>query len=490
MKVNSEKIKKLIKNNKKKIILFFFISSIIFLGIYNSYKPLPKGISMNGKIYNISETDIKFLYDLTYNNSNGEIVYNQTIFDNIIKSIDSAKKYILIDMFLWGEGKKEPYRNVSKEITQHLIQKKKEIPKIEIIVISDDYNTNYNSFKLSYFEDLKNNNISVIFTNGNRLRDSNLIYSPIWRTFFQILGEPKKGWIKTPFYPKKTSIRSFLKLLNFKANHRKIMIADNGNKMYSFIISANPDASSSRHSNVGVIIKENIYKDIYESEQAVLKMSNAEIPKWNFDFVQENNATKKPVQVQLLTENKIKQQIINEITNTKKGEKIKIAMFYLSDRDFIKSLLDASKRGVDIEIILDPSKDAFGMSKHGIPNRPVIEELLKKSDNKIKIKYYNVHKEQFHTKLIIIIKKDKVIIVLGSANYTRRNLEDLNLESDVKIIAPKNSQIVKEVLDYFEMIYTNKDNNHYTIETNSYPKSSLLRKLQYRFQEFTGSGTF
>ena len=61
-------------------------------------------------------------------------------------------------------------------------------------------------------------------------------------------------------------------------------------------------------------------------------------------------------------------------------------MFYLSNRDIVKSLLDASQRGVDVKLILDPNKDAFGMEKDGVPNRPVAHELVKKSKGKIQIR--------------------------------------------------------------------------------------------------------
>ena len=90
----------------------------------------------------------------------------------------------------------------------------------------------------------------------------------------------------------------------------------------------------------------------------------------------------------------------------------------------------------------------------------------------------------------IISKNGKVIIFLGSANLTGRNIDNLNLESDVKITMPDDVELGFEILDYFEMLWTNKNGNKYSVDSDYFGKSSCFRKIQYRFQEFTGAGTF
>lgn len=46
---------------------------LIGIGIYHSYKPLPKGISYEGKVHYIADDDIKFLSDLTYETFDGKM---------------------------------------------------------------------------------------------------------------------------------------------------------------------------------------------------------------------------------------------------------------------------------------------------------------------------------------------------------------------------------------------------------------------------------
>ena len=101
--------------------------------------------------------------------------------------------------------------------------------------------------------------------------------------------------------------------------------------------------------------------------------------------------------------------------------------YIAANQDIIKSLIKASKREVKIKIILDSNRDAFGYEKGGIPNREVASELIKKSNNKIKIRWYNTHGEQFHSKLSFIKNQNNQSkIILGSANLTKRNIDNYN----------------------------------------------------------------
>ena len=76
----------------------------------------------------------------------------------------------------------------------------------------------------------------------------------------------------------------------------------------------------------------------------------------------------------------------------------------------------------------------------------------------------------------------------GSANLTRRNLADYNLETDLKIMATNDSKIVKDVENYFTKIWSNED-ALYTVDFEEYRETSGWKKFLYLFQEFTGLST-
>jgi phosphatidylserine/phosphatidylglycerophosphate/cardiolipin synthase-like enzyme len=483
-----KKLKKIFKRKTIFYILGIIVLLIIIIGSWNLYKPLPEGMSLEGKIYQIDENSIEFLYDLTYLDESGKRISEQEIFDRVFEMIDQAQEFILIDMFLWGSSENS-YRNLSDELTQHLLNKKQETPSITINLITDEFNTIYGAYNQPQLTKLQNAGINVIYTDMKKMRDSNILYSSVWRTFFSWMGVASEcNSIFLKFSDKEICARSGLKFLNFKANHRKLIVADSENKMLSLITSANPHDGSSAHSNVAVYIEEKIWEDIYYSEKSIANFSG-EFKEFSFGNIYETKSS--DISVQFLTEGKIKKNLIQEIGKTFEGDSIEIMVFYISDRDIVESLILASKRGVEIKLILDPNKDAFGMEKDGVPNRPVANELIKKSSGKIQVKWYNTNGEQFHTKLAVIRKKTgETIIITGSANFTKRNINDLNIEANVKVVAKKDSIFIQEIYNYFDKIWNNLEGINYTLEYESYGDDSFLKNLRYRFQEASGASTF
>ena len=475
---------------KQKIIQIIFIIFIVWISVafYQTHKSLPDGISYEGEIHQIQESDIDFLYDLTYINNNGSKIIEQEIFQNIFNAIDNAEQFIIIDMFLFNANNpgNKNLIPLTETLTRKLIEKKKQNSDIQIFFITDEINNFYGSYTLKEIQEMKDNNIQVVITDPTKLRDSNPWYSSIWRTYFQWFGTSGSGFITHPLgnTDNKVTLRSFLRLFNTKANHRKILVADSENTTISIVASANPHDGSSLHSNTAFLIKGPIASDLIKSEQAVAQFSGGTIPNLEVPKTQEGGE----LTAQLLTEGKIEESILKDLSSMQKGEEINLAMFYLSNRDIVESLIQADQRGVQIKIILDPNKDAFAREKSGVPNRQVALELLEKSEN-IELRWYNTQGEQFHTKILILKKKDITIIYTGSPNYTRRNLSDLNLESLIKVTSPKTASLSLELDSYFNRLWINED-GIYTLDFEAFKDTSKIRILQYRFQEWSGFSTF
>ena len=185
----------------------------------------------------------------------------------------------------------------------------------------------------------------------------------------QSLGNnTETGWLPNPFGDQKITLRSYLALANFKANHRKTIVVDTLNGWKTLISSANPHDASSSHSNVAMIIHGKIASEVLATEATVAKMSQGDVPAL---IIGENQASSDAPQVQLLTEEQIYDHVLQAINATVSGEQLDLMMFYLSERHIVKALIAAKQRGVQVNVLLDPNKDAFGMQKNGIPNRQV-----------------------------------------------------------------------------------------------------------------------
>ena len=85
---------------------------------------------------------------------------------------------------------------------------------------------------------------------------------------------------------------------------------------------------------------------------------------------------------------------------------------------------------------------------------------------------------------------NEVALLLGSANYTRRNLANFNLETDVLLLASPEDPCLRDAADTFEDIWHNHDGRIYTVDYLEYEERSFLRHALYWFMEATGISTF
>lgn len=465
--------------------IFSILLGVSFL--YSVIIPQPQGTSIASPIYNVAEDDVEFLYDLTFDKE-GSRVMDQNIFEKAYSIIDSAQQFIVMDMFLFNDeyDRKDSYPDVSNALVQKLIEKKKSSPQMEMLVITDEINTFYGSYKSDMMEKLKAEGIDVVFTKIEKMKDSNPAYSGLWRLFLNWDIERGRGWIANPFSKDspKVTISSYLRLLNFKANHRKVLATENE----ALISSANPHDASGRHSNIAFAVKGAVINDILEGENVIASWSGIDKGIECGKEKSLNGSTGESIRIQYITEEKIGSQVTDAVAKTVDGDQMNIAMFYLSDRKLIDEIVKASNRGVSVNLILDANKDAFGREKNGIPNRLVASEIFEKTNGKANIKWYKTRGEQFHSKLISVKSKGNHIIFGGSANMTRRNIRGYNLEADIKIISPDGSRISTQIDDYFKILYDGEEEK--LLEYEEYAQNNLLKKLVYRFQEWSGISTF
>jgi hypothetical protein len=144
-----------------------------------------------------------------------------------------------------------------------------------------------------------------------------------------------------------------------------------------------------------------------------------------------------------------------------------------------------------VKLVLDLNKDAFGYRKNGIPNRLVAHELRQKTRDAIEVCWYATHGEQFHYKMIVRVSVDgRQVVILGSANLTRRNVDNFNLETDLYVSGSRSLPIMVEIADYIDRIWHNRNGHCHTVDYELYAEKSLWKTWQYRLRESLGLGTF
>jgi len=485
--------------------LFFygFLALWFTVALWNLFKPLPNGVSVRGAIVDTPLSQLRFLSDVTGADVFGAPVVRQQIFDAVLAMIGEAREYLVLDFFLFNGQRgaaidARPHRELSAELRDALLARKRAQPDMHILVIADPINDVYGGLPSRVFADLRGAGIDVVTPDLDALRDSNPIYSAFWRLTMSWWSGDGSGdaFLPNPLDagPDQVSFGAWARLLNFKADHRKVIIGDDGKGgMAGIITSANPHDASSRHSNVGLKLAGAALAPLLDSELA-LAADAGWSRSWQPPEVPVSAAASPDTtaRVQVLTEGEISAALVRNFSGARVGDSIDIAMFYLSDRSVIQAVLSAAKRGVAVRVILDPNKDAFGRTKNGIPNRSVATELAAASDGAIKVRWFRTHGEQFHSKLVAMRTATEFWFTLGSANLTRRNLDNFNLEANVAASVPLNAEIATQISAWFDSLWTNRGppELEYTAEFGTYADPSQGTYWLYRLTEATGLSTF
>lgn len=535
------------KNSMKK----YLVAGIMaFTVSCSTIKNPPLGINYESPIRKTENAE--FHYDLTYLDKDGNIQYDRNLWNATLKVVDNAKDYLVIEMFLFNDlynKDKEHFPEFAKEYTERLVKKQKENPNLKVYILADENNNFYGAFEHPFITSMKNAGINVIIVDIFKLKDTFPWYSPIWRTFIKPMGNPQnKGWI-TNFYgdmwPKLT-IRNLLRALNVKADHKKVFL----NEKEVVVSSANIHDPSYFHENIAIYTDGPIVKDVLHDLQLVAKFSDSEInvdgsnketkSKIEMDIADKTKIRKdtmnigdledknnkiakldenigdfqrneqdekeslsfnsgkneitdtegKTYKIQYLSEGAIGKHLDADIDSLKSGDELLMGMYFLADRGVIDRLIKAANRGVKIRIIFDRSRDAFGMSTNGLPNKPVSKKLKRKTKGKIEIKWYFTNNEQYHTKITLMKKTDgSVIINAGSANLIKKNIRGYIMDSNFRILTTQDSKISKDVYTYFDRLWENKD-GLFTINFDDEPTTSGFSDFMYKILDTTQLGSF
>lgn len=465
------------------------------VAITDRCKALPAGLGYDGPPIAISGDQIRFLADLTYRDAADEPVHQQRVFDAMLAIIDHAEQRLVLDLFLFN-----PYlgaggtalRPLSAELTAALMAARRRRPQLAVTLITDPLNDVYGGAPSTQLAVLTAAGVAVIRTDLDRLHDSNPAWSAPWRLVLGWWGnDDSGGWLPHPLAADglPVTLRSWLTLLNFKANHRKVVVADDDAGSWRVLVtSLNPHDGSSAHSNGALEVRDaRLARQVLAAENAVAAFSggSAEGVGPGDTGVTDPGADHT---VRYLTENAIRDALVAALDSAGPGDDIEVAVFYLSHAAVLDALVAAADRGARVRVVLDPNRDAFGHAKSGIPNRQSARRLMA-AHGPIAVRWYQTHGEQFHPKLLLVRSSDRCRLLLGSANFTRRNLDAYNLEADLEVTMPRGAPLDHEVAAWFERIWSNYDGS-YTVSYDAYRDDSRLRRLIAWWQERTGMGTF
>ena len=433
---------------------------------WQAAKPLPEGVHVASPICRQGAGAVAFIADITAADAFGRAVVSQGIFDAVLEVVHGARHFIVLDYSAIGADAAAagPQRRIAAELTDALLERRRTQPDLAVLFITDPANERYGAARSPELQLLRAAGVEVVLTGLDRLRDSNLAYSSLWRLTLR--------WWDPPSGPFGVETRR----LNFKADDRRLVIADDGRGGLTAVIgSATPLDSESGWSNVAARLTGGALESLLESELAIARFSGwagsserflargAQSPRpadcaasAGAPLAAPAEVTESDARVQLLTEGAIREGLLARVDATGRGDAIDVAMFHLAERGVIESLLAAARRAVSVRVILDPDAAAPTGTAAAIPNQPVASELVARSGGAIRLRWYRTHGERFHDSLVMIYGPQQLWLTLGSAQLTRRSLADYNLEANVVLEVTRSSALAQQALQYFDTLWVNR----------------------------------
>ena len=178
---------------RKRWLAWALLGLLAGVGVWNVTKPMPAGTDVGSAPVLVSAADVQFLYDLTRPQPQqpDELLYEQRIFDEVFRIIDEARSFIVADFFLLNEqmgASGASHRPLSRELADHLIARKQAVPSLSVLLLTDPINDVYGGAPSPLLAELRKAGIDVVVTDLEPLRDSNPLYSSVWRMLLQWWG--------------------------------------------------------------------------------------------------------------------------------------------------------------------------------------------------------------------------------------------------------------------------------------------------------------
>jgi len=323
---------------------------------WHTVKALPPGTALASQVCRVPQQELGFVADITAADAYGRAVVSQGIFEEVLRVIGAARRFIVLDYTRFGpDAAHSGQRRLASALTDALLARRRELPQLQVLFITDPASDAFGTPGSVELQVLRAAGVNVVPVNLDLLRDSNLLYSGLWRLALQWWDGPRGAF------------GAAARRLNFKADGRKLILADDGAGGLSAVVgSANPQDRESAWSNLAARVHGAALAELLASELEVARFSGWRGADSAFGVTAapacpDGSPDDTHARVQLLTEGAIRTALLEHFAAAARGDAIEVAAFHLADRGVVESLLDAARRGVDVRLILDPNEDAAGL---------------------------------------------------------------------------------------------------------------------------------
>lgn len=442
--------------------------------------------------------------------TSGTRLHHEGIGPKVLEMIAAADTHIILSVFLFDNFYAEApaERDVVGVLTQALLARKAANPAMRIALILDPSHAAYGSRVSPAEAALRAGGVDVFYSDlledlkkagavGARegMGHTGRVLDRVTLNAWGNARSAVMGMFKLPgrFDDEQLSLESAYNATLLKANHRKVLVCDvHGQDWEALVATANPHNASAFHVNAALSVRGQPARYLYNLLREDMRQSaglGRRFAHWHaaadrayrrgyltqaFPVLPlapiatpADPSTAGHARVRVVTESAIRDAIIAMLEDVHPNDEIRIQMFYLSFQPVLDALLEASRVvKTPIRLLLDANKDSFNKEKDGTPNRQVARYLLREArrlDGLIEIRWYATHGEQNHAKSMSITNPhlDRHLFTTGSANWTGRNLDGVNME--VNLVVRNAPAVNADFNALFDRFWTNADQLEYSL---------------------------
>jgi PLD-like domain len=340
-----------------------------------------------------------------------------------------------------------------REIAQALLLRKHARPGLKVLVLTDPAGTEFGSTQQLDLLTLERSGVIVVRLRLDSLRDSNLLYSPLWR-----LGV---AWWADEAQDGQDSWLSAARRLNFKADARQVLLADDGSGQWVSVI-------GHADSGLSILLRAAPVQDMIRSELSLAQWSSDDdrLPVAP-PSVERRVGT---LDTRFVTEGAIAQGLLDELAGAQPGDDIWIAARALSERRLVRALKQAAAKHATVRVLLDPSD---------IPNSASADELVHAG---VELRWHV--QGTWRTQYFLRRHAAGFDACIGTASFSRRGLDDFNLNNGVEMHMPLHSAAAHSLSQLFIGAWAR------ATPYGMYARESTLHYWQYRLSEALGLGGF
>lgn len=417
-----------------RIALVAVLAAWASIALWNAAKPMPPGTRVTSFTARLAESQIALIQNSPE---------HRDIEARELAAIDHADDLIVIDQ-----------APVSRALGQHLLLRKRQRPNVKVVLIADPLDEDHGGTPAEYLSTLEASGVIVARARLDRLRDATALYSAFWRM--------SVGWWSDPYDEPAGGLRSALRRLNLKRDHRQLIVADDGAGGWVSLVPGNAAG------DLAVQISGGLARDIIESELRIAAWSSGDdrLPSAPAGYRGVGS-----IDARFLSEGAIRAGLIDALGSARAGDEIDLATRALGDRPIITALLEATARGAHVRVLLDASAE---------PNRAVASELSHAGGGLAEVRWSNPAHNAVPASFLLVRRRGEYWLSAGAADFTRLSLGDLNLGAAVELKLPERSPTARSLADYFAKAW---------LGAAAYPRYALESRSDYwRYRVLEAAG--